>query len=428
MRLGDLAHDREPESRPGEAARRTRAIEAVEDVGKILVGDSRPVVSHNQPSVPDCDLDLAAGGAPLRRVVEQVPDRSLDGRRNALDHGRLQLDVVDDLGPVATSSLDHIRDQEVEPYVLRLRGHLLGPCELDELRDERRHLPELLDDVREQPGAILGRKHPVSCEDLDVRAHARERRSELVRCVGDELPLRPRRFLESPEHRVEAGCKTAELVVARDLDALREILRLTDAFDRLGELANRRQRRACDHEPEAGRNDDAAGGDQEQHEPDPTKRLVDLGHRTRYLDGGIRPVGEGEDTEVRAVDRDVRPVRGTLRSGHREYLVVDRNSNVLPGWSQNRSVGSNELDVPTRLAELRANREIALPARPSGKDAELLGGDLRRSDLERFVDRGEQLLARHEVEEDRSGDDGKSDRRRRRDGDTRPERHASRSA
>ena len=205
MRLGDLAHDREPEPRPGKATRRTRAIEAVEDVGQVLVRDSRPVVSHGQPSVPDGDLDLAAGGAPLRRVVEQVPDRSLDGRRNALDHGRLQLDVVDDLGPVATSSLDHIRDQEVEPYVLRLRGHLLGPCELDELRDERRHLPELLDDVREQPGAILGRKHPVSSEDLDVRAHARERRSELVRRVGDELPLRPRRLLESPEHRVEAG-------------------------------------------------------------------------------------------------------------------------------------------------------------------------------------------------------------------------------
>ena len=131
---------------------------------------------------------------------------------------------------------------------------------------------------------------------------------------------------------------------------------------------------------------------------------------------------------MRAVDRDVRPVRGTLRSGHREHLVVDRDPDILPGWRQNRPVGSNELDVPTRLAELRANREIALPARPSGKDAELLDGDLRGSGLERFVDRGEQLLARHEVEEDRSRHDGESDGRRRRDGDTRPERHASRSA
>ena len=61
-----------PSPEPGMPARGAGAIEAVEDVGQVLVGDARTVVSHRQPSVAHRDLDLAAGRAPLRRVVEQV--------------------------------------------------------------------------------------------------------------------------------------------------------------------------------------------------------------------------------------------------------------------------------------------------------------------------------------------------------------------
>ena len=184
-----------------------------------------------------CDLDLGSGRAPLRRVVEQVPHRPLDRRGNSLHDRGLELDAVHDLGPVAASPLDRVGDEQVEPNVLGLDGHLLGACELDELRDERRHLAELLDDVREQARPILRRQHAIAGEDLDVRAHARERRSELVRRVGDELPLRTSRLLERAEHPVEARREPAQLVVSGDLDALGEILRLAHALDRLRELA-----------------------------------------------------------------------------------------------------------------------------------------------------------------------------------------------
>ena len=89
---------------------------------------------------------------------------------------------------------------------------LLGSRKLDELRDQRRHLAELLDDVREQTLALAGRQRSVAGEHLDVRPQARQRRSQLVRRVRDELPLRARRLLERAEHRVEARREPAQLV------------------------------------------------------------------------------------------------------------------------------------------------------------------------------------------------------------------------
>ncbi len=46
--LGDLSHDREPETRARPAARLGAAVEAVEDVRQVLRGDPRPVVAHGQ--------------------------------------------------------------------------------------------------------------------------------------------------------------------------------------------------------------------------------------------------------------------------------------------------------------------------------------------------------------------------------------------
>ena len=61
-----------PRPEPGHPARGARAVEAVEDVREVLVGDPGAVVSHDELSVVHLDLDLRARRAPLRRVVEEV--------------------------------------------------------------------------------------------------------------------------------------------------------------------------------------------------------------------------------------------------------------------------------------------------------------------------------------------------------------------
>jgi hypothetical protein len=133
VRLGDLADDCKAEARAGHPASGASSIETIEDVREILVGDPRAVISHYELSVVYLHLDLRARRAPLRRVVEKIPDGSLDRGRNALHRRRLELDRVRDLRPVSASALDDIRDEEVKPYILWLTCVLLGSCELDEL-------------------------------------------------------------------------------------------------------------------------------------------------------------------------------------------------------------------------------------------------------------------------------------------------------
>ena len=91
VRDGDLPDDREPEARARPAARRTGAIEAVEDVRKVFLVDAGPVVTHAQRAVAHRDLDVAVRRAPLRRVVEQVRDCALDRRRHSLHRRLLQV-------------------------------------------------------------------------------------------------------------------------------------------------------------------------------------------------------------------------------------------------------------------------------------------------------------------------------------------------
>src|SRR5918994_4479317 len=92
--LDDLPHDREPQARSGEVPRRGRAVEAVEDVRQVLRVDPRTVVTDRDLAVRrDADLDRPLGRTPLRGVVEQVADRALQGRGDALDGARAGLEL-----------------------------------------------------------------------------------------------------------------------------------------------------------------------------------------------------------------------------------------------------------------------------------------------------------------------------------------------
>ena len=87
---------------------------------------------------------------------------------------------------------------------------------------------------------LARRKRPLAGEHLDVRTQARERRAQLVRCVGDELSLLAVGILEGGEHRVEARAQPAQLVGAVRLDPLRQIARLRDPLRRSRQAPHRR--------------------------------------------------------------------------------------------------------------------------------------------------------------------------------------------
>ena len=249
---------------------------------------------------------------------------------------------------------------------------------------------------------------------------------------GDYLVDQPaaqeaRGLLEGTEHRVEADRETAQLVLSVDLDALRQVMGLAHSLHRLREPADRRECGSRHHETQPRSDDHTAGGNQQQEQTDAVERRVDLVQRTRNLDSGVGSVREREDANVLSVDGHVLPERSVPLTCDGEDVLVDRELHVLSRRHENRPVGSYELHVPPRLAELGANGQIRLAAAPRNH-AERLERDLCRPILERFVDRGSQLLARDEVEEERRGDDGERDRGSRRDGDAGTERHDSRSA
>ena len=75
-RPGARSRGRGPE--PGIAAGLLRAVEAVEDVRPVLLGDARALVVDGQDAVDEAHRDGAAGRAPLGGVVEQVGDGALE--------------------------------------------------------------------------------------------------------------------------------------------------------------------------------------------------------------------------------------------------------------------------------------------------------------------------------------------------------------
>ena len=118
----------------------------------------------------------------------------------------------------------------------------LSARELDQLRHQRRHLGQLVDDVGQEPLPLPCRQRALAREHLDVRAQARERRPQLVRRVGDELVLGARRLLECAEHRVEAVREARQLVLAARVDPLGEVARRPHALRSLRQAPDRSER------------------------------------------------------------------------------------------------------------------------------------------------------------------------------------------
>ncbi len=182
-------------------------------------------------------------------------------------------------------SLDRIRGDEVEANVLRLGSLLLRSRKLDQLRDERRHLAELLHDVGEEPAALLRRsaRSPASTS-MFVRRHVSGVRNS---CDASATSCRWARFESSSPASIVLKLVARRLSSSRPLtlDALGEIARLRDALRRLRQPANRSECGARDDEPERGGDADSGKRDGDQEQANPSQSVVHLGQRTRDLDG-----------------------------------------------------------------------------------------------------------------------------------------------
>ena len=134
-----------------------------------------------------------------------------------------------------------------------------------------------------------------------------------------------------------------------------------------------------------------------------------------------RTVREREHAEVRPVDGDVLPVGSVVSAGDRKNVLVDRDPTFWRG-------GRARLRSSARAARSRAPPRTPVGARGTAsrrelEDLERLDRDLGRPIAERGIHGREQLIAGDDVHEDRCGDDGQRDRRRRPDRDARPEAH-----
>ena len=84
--LGDLAHDRQPEPGAGAPARGRAAVEAVEEVWKVVGVDAGAVIADAHTVSVDPDLDDPARRGVLGGVVEQIVDGAGEALARALHH------------------------------------------------------------------------------------------------------------------------------------------------------------------------------------------------------------------------------------------------------------------------------------------------------------------------------------------------------
>ena len=276
------------------------------------------------------------------------------------------------------SALQDLAHQQVQAQLLGVRSRLLAAREIDQVVHQQRELLDLLDDVAEQPAAVL-RVHvlPLLLQDLDVRAQAGHGGAQLVRRVGHELALRvhgrverAHRSLQRIEHLVEAARQPSELVVARWLDAPAEIAGQRDVLGGVGETLQRLHRGARDQAPEHGGERDAADHQQREDQPQAGKQAVDFGERLGELHGV--PVAQrlGQHAQVDAVDARVAQERLAAVRRQRARARVHRQRHCFRRADEDRAVGVDHLLVAAHLVGTRgqaAEDVAAARARPRGR-------------------------------------------------------------
>ncbi len=394
----------EPPSSPRSAVT-VPPVETVEDVREIGGIDSRPMVSYRDGPVLDRHLDGGAVSVPLDGVVEQISDRTCHRNRRGLDHGGLEVRPEGDRR-AASDIRKRFLGEVIEPGLLLLRRLDVPSRKLHELLDQVRHLPQLDQCVRDDAPALVGGERVVELEELEIGARRGERRSQLVRRVGDELALRAHRAREGLEHGVEGARQATELVGSAFVRPLAQVAGRCDALRVVRQPRHRAQAPARNRHAKT----DGAGYGRKRHrqeqESNPTEHAVDLCERARDLDGGLSIQAGRVDAHVRAADGCVFEGRSVLPGGDRNR-AGDREADLLARREPDLASGADELDVSSRAAEPRTGQVLGrLPRRRRLRLHRPAEADEHgRALAQRIVDFGSQLTSHDEVRRDEAGAD-----------------------
>ena len=108
-----------------------------------------------RPSRVDGHLDDAVRRRVARGVVEQVVDGAAEPLGDALDDHRGERGLERECGMVAPGARQRLLDDPVEPDILGQVERQVPAGELDQVADQPAQLLALLDDVGQQPAAVL---------------------------------------------------------------------------------------------------------------------------------------------------------------------------------------------------------------------------------------------------------------------------------
>ena len=216
VRLGDLAHDREAEARARKSdARRRRGRSGRRRAARSSGAMPGPWSRTRSSPCSSRDVDdraAARSTCPRSRAGSRRRARAAPGRRRPVVGSSARLERH--LREARAGALDGLLDELVELHLVRSR-RASSPRASSSRPPIRSRISCASRWRSANSRSRASRVEPVLLlQHVDVRLHARQRRTQLVRGVGDEAALRLDRVLECREHRVERRAESRELAAA----------------------------------------------------------------------------------------------------------------------------------------------------------------------------------------------------------------------
>ncbi len=292
MGLRHRPDDREPEAERAAAVARA-AHEALEDAVAQVGVDARPVVLDGDDRAAVLALHAGADRGARRRVADgvlhEVQHEAVQLVASTLDHHVAGVDVqlvaVGDGAELARGLHEDVAD--VGGHLRRLTLGVRAR-EQQEIGDEAAHpAARAQRGLRRLPAVAVERLG----EQLEVGEDAGERRAQLVRGVGHELPLALQgglllraRLVERDEHAVQRARQLRDLVVGLSRrDPACGVARALDLARGRRERGDRRHRAGGDPQPREEREPGPAEHADEQEEAHAVDRRLHVGERPRVL-------------------------------------------------------------------------------------------------------------------------------------------------
>ncbi len=238
------------------------------------------------------------------RVRDHVRERLLEPRSvglHAQPRGALQRTARPRGAGGGREPADHRVEHlpHLEPLALQRQPPLLGA------RDHEQIVGEL-----GQPLDLLGRRANARVElavgalaaerQLELQLEDRQRRAQLVACVGDQRPLAGERVLEPAEHRVDGVAETMQLIVGLRHGQPLTVRSARDPRRLRTHLLHRRQRAGGQDVARHARQDEQHRAADEQQVAERGQRAVALRQRRADDEHGRRPRGDRAGQHARA--------------------------------------------------------------------------------------------------------------------------------